>query len=402
MTAERAVLAKQMFSQRIDWDLGPNELERLLQKMRAAGETLFDLTVSNPTRVGLGADAAEIVRALAHPEAAVYTPDPCGLPCARRAVAGYYADRGESVDPEAVLLTASTSEAYAMLFKLLGDPGDEVLIPRPGYPLLAYLANFEGLRPTAYPLRGDPYQGWCIDIDVLEALVTPATRAVVVVSPGNPTGNFLKAPELADLDAICRRRGLALIADEVFSDFGGPVTGSRIETAVNRTTALTFVLNGLSKAAGLPQMKLSWVVVGGEAAAAAAARRRLETLLDFYLSVATPVQLAAERLLHLRRPVQAKIRTRIAANSGVLEARCAGTAAIRPLVREGGWYAVLDIADAIPDETRVLQLLAQDRTLVHPGYFYDFHRDGYVVVSLLAPLDIFKTGITRLVTRFGK
>jgi alanine-synthesizing transaminase len=391
-----------MFSKRIDWDLAPNELDRLLREMRAARETLFDLTVSNPTRVGLDCDTAQIVRALARPQVTVYTPDPCGLPPARQAVAGYYADRGQAVDAESVLLTASTSEAYAMLFKLLGDPGDEVLIPRPGYPLLAYLAGLEGLHSPAYPLRGDPSTGWLIDTDVLAALVTPKTRAVVAVNPNNPTGNFLKAPELAALDDICRRHGLALIVDEVFSDYGRPDDGDRIETAVNRTRALTFVLNGLSKTVGLPQLKLGWVVVGGDAGPAAAARRRLETLLDFYLSVATPVQLAAERLLHLRRPVQDRILARIAANSRLLETLAARTINIRYLVREGGWYAILDIADTLTDEARVLQLLAEDRTLVHPGYFYDFDREGYVVISLLCPPDTFETGITRLITRFGK
>jgi alanine-synthesizing transaminase len=391
-----------MFSKRIDWDLGPNELDRLLQEMRAAGETLFDLTVSNPTRVGLDCDTAQIVTALAQPGATVYTPEPSGLPSARCAVAGYYADRGQAVNADSVLLTASTSEAYAMLFKLLGDPGDEVLIPRPGYPLLAYLAGFEGLRSTAYPLCGDPSTGWSIDTEVLAALVTPDTRAVVAVNPNNPTGNFLKVPELAALDDICHRHGLALIVDEVFSDFGRPGDGDRIETVVNRTRALTFVLNGLSKTVGLPQMKLGWVVVGGDVGQAAAARRRLEMLLDFYLSVTTPVQLAAERLLDLRRPVQKRIQARIAANSRLLETLTARTSNIRLPVREGGWYAILDVADTVSDEARVLQLLAQDRTLVHPGYFYDFDREGYVVISLLCPPDTFETGISRLVARFGK
>jgi alanine-synthesizing transaminase len=209
-------------------------------------------------------------------------------------------------------------------------------------------------------------------------------------------------PELAALDDICRRHGLALIVDEVFSDFGRPGDGDRIETVVNRTRALTFVLNGLSKTVGLPQMKLGWVVVGGDVGQAAAARRRLEMLLDFYLSVTTPVQLAAERLLDLRRPVQKSIQARIAANSRLLETLTARTSNIRLPVREGGWYAILDVADTVSDEARVLQLLAQDRTLVHPGYFYDFDREGYVVISLLCPPDTFETGISRLVARFGK
>jgi alanine-synthesizing transaminase len=391
-----------MFSDRVNLDLSPNALGRLLAHKKAQGQQVLDLTQSNPTQVGLAYPGSEILAALAQPQSLLYEPDPRGLAAARAKVGDYYRRRGQDLDPEAIFLTASTSEAYGSLFKLLGNPGDEILIPSPGYPLLCYLAGFEGLTTVSYPLRYDPVSGWYFDLDVLEALITPKTRAVVVVSPNNPTGSYIKRPELETIDQICCRHELALIVDEVFSDYAADPSPDYVSSTVNRTRALTFVLNGLSKMVGLPQVKLGWIIAGGEPEWVGAAVPRLEMLLDCYLSVATPVQHALGRLLVLRSGIQAQLMARIAANSRVLEERLEATGNCRVLRREGGWYAVVEIVDRLGDEDRVLQLLAHDHTLVHPGAFYQFQREGYVVVSLLPPGDIFRSGIEALVRRFGQ
>ncbi|MEW6670299.1 MAG: pyridoxal phosphate-dependent aminotransferase [Thermodesulfobacteriota bacterium] len=391
-----------MFSDRATWDIRPNPLSRLLEKKKAGGATIFDLTASNPTRAEFNYAGGLILGALARPDSLVYEPDPRGLLSARGAVREYYRELGCDIDPEAVFLTASTSEAYSVLFKLLGNSDDEILIPRPGYPLLSFLSIFENLRPVAYPLTYDAARGWSPDLEVLQALITPCTRAVVAVSPNNPTGSYLKQRELQELDTVCRRHDLALIVDEVFSDFQAAPKPGVVRTAGNRTTALTFVLNGLSKVAGLPQVKLGWIVVGGSADLAASARVRLEMLLDFYLSVSTPVQHAAGKLLQGRKEIQKQIVLRLEENSRFLSGQAARTGNCRLLEREGGWYAILEISDAVSDEDRVLQLLEKDNTLVHPGYFYEFDREGFVVVSLLTPVEAFQTGISRLIARFGK
>jgi alanine-synthesizing transaminase len=387
-----------MFSDRFNWDLSPNALSLILRDKQSRGETIFDLTQSNPTQAGFDYDADDILASLAQAEAMTYAPDPRGLLKARRAIAQHYLDRGEPVDSEAVFLTAGTSEAYAFIFKLLGNPGDEILIPRPGYPLISYLARFESLQPFSYPLRYDDVQGWSIDLDVLQALITPKCRAIVVVNPNNPTGNYLKQQELAALDQICRDNRLALIVDEVFSDYYGAARPPEVRTVANRTQALTFVLNGFSKMLGLPQVKLGWIVIGGDPGLAKAAHDRLEMLLDFYLSVASPVQHAAARLIGHRLEIQRQILARIDADTQILEAQITRTANCRLLVREGGWYAVIEIFDAVSEENRILQLLERDQTLVHPGYFYEFDKEGIVVVSLLTPVATFRTGIYRLIS----
>jgi alanine-synthesizing transaminase len=388
-----------MFSDRFNWELSLNALSLMLQDKRSRGETIFDLTQSNPTQAGFEYDADGILAALSQTEAMIYEPDPRGLIKARRAIAQYYHGRGEAIDVDAVFLTASTSEAYAMIFKLLGNPGDEVLVPRPGYPLISYLARFESLQPFSYPLRYDDAKGWSIDLDVLQALITSRCRAIIAVNPNNPTGNYLKQQELAALDQICRRNRLALIVDEVFSDYHGAGAPQEVLTVVNRTQALAFALNGFSKMLGLPQVKMGWIVCGGDPDLARAAQSRLENLLDFYLSVATPPQHAAARLLGGRQKIQRQILARIAANSRFLDEQIARTANCRVLVREGGWYAIIEIFDALSDENRVLQLLERDHTLVHPGYLYEFHKEGIVVVSLLTPVETFRAGIHNLISQ---
>jgi alanine-synthesizing transaminase len=388
-----------MFSDRFNWKLDPNALSLILQDKKSRGEAIFDLTQSNPTQAGFDYDAADILAALAQAEAMTYEPEPRGLLKARRAIAQYYLDRGVPLDSDAVFLTAGTSEAYSIIFKLLGNPGDEVLIPRPGYPLISYLARFESLQPFSYPLRYNDVQGWSIDLDVLDALITPKCCAIVVVNPNNPTGNYLKQQELAALDQICRRNRLALIVDEVFSDYYGTGRPPEVSTVVNRTQTLTFVLNGFSKMLGLPQVKLGWVVAGGDPGLAKAAQDRLEIALDFYLSVATPVQHAAARLLGHRHRMQRQISTRITDNHQFLVEQTTQNSNCRALMREGGWYEIIEIFDAFSEEDRILQLLELDHTLVHPGYFYEFDKEGLVVVSLLTPVETFRAGISRLISR---
>ncbi|MEJ2658012.1 MAG: pyridoxal phosphate-dependent aminotransferase [Desulfobacterales bacterium] len=391
-----------MFSDRSSWDLGPNALSVLLKNKKAREETIFDLTESNPTRAGFDYNSDEILAALSQPQSMVYEPEPHGLVQAREEIAKYYRDQGEGVNLDSIFLTASTSEAYSVLFKLLGNPGDEILIPRPGYPLLSYLACFEGLHTFSYPLRYDDKKGWSIDMDVLLALINSKTKAIVLVNPNNPTGAYVNQQEFKALDSVCREYDLSLIVDEVFSDFNAAEHPGRVRTAVNHSTALTFVLNGLSKMVGLPQVKLGWIVVNGYPDLSEAALLRLEMMLDFYLSVATPVQHAVKRLLHQRYEIQRQMFSRIASNHCFLEDELAKTPNIRLLIREGGWYAVIEISDKISDEDRVLLLLDRDNTLVHPGYFYEFQRDGFLVVSLLTPVTIFREGITRLISRFGR
>ncbi len=390
-----------MFSDRSNWDQHPNALSVLLQNKTSRGDVILDLTESNPTRIGLDYDVGEILAALSQPQFMTYEPDPRGLIQARKAIAAYYADHGEGVDSDAVFLTASTSEAYSILFKLMGNPGDEILIPRPGYPLLSYLACFEGLNAISYPLRYDDRNGWSIDMDVLPAMINTKTKAIVLVNPNNPTGSYVRRRELTELGQVCRDCGIALIADEVFSDFMAAHNPDRIRTAVNHSNALTFVLNGFSKTVALPQVKLGWIVVTGDTDLSVKAMSRLEMMLDFYLSPSVPVQHAAKRLLQQRQMIQRQIFSRIASNANVLEEQISKISNIRSLVREGGWYAVIEISDAVFDEDRAVQLLDQDNTLVHPGYFYDFHRDGFLVVSLLPPVDTFSAGIARLIARFG-
>jgi len=390
-----------MFSDRFDWDQGSNTLSLLLGDKQRRGETVVDLTESNPTRVGLAYDDDDILAALSHSGSMEYAPDPRGLSIARQAIANYYRERGALIDTDALFLTAGTSDAYSILFKLLGNPGDEVLIPRPGYPLLSYLARLDSLRACSYPLRYDSAEGWSIDLDVLQALITPQTRAIVLIDPNNPTGSYVKQTEWKAIDVMCRRHDLALIVDEVFYDYGAGGAAGFMPAHPYRFESLTFVLNGFSKLVGLPQLKLAWIVVGGEYGLSSAARSHLETLLDFYLSVATPVQHAAERLLVRRHAIQQQILSRIEANSRFLEERIASTGNCRVLQREGGWYAVVDILDMVSDEVRVIQLLKHDNTLVHPGFFYDFNREGFVVVSLLPGEDIFRSGVSRLIRRYG-
>ena len=381
-----------MFSSRFHWDPAPNRLTRLLQEKRYAGAAILDLTESNPTHAGLSYPR-EIVEALADPRALRYEPQPAGLLAAREAVCRYYAEAGCTVEPDRVLLTASTSEAYAYLFKLLADPGGEVLVPRPSYPLFEFLATMESLRAVPYPLVY--HRGWSIDCDALATAITPRTRAIVLVNPNNPTGSFLKRDELQFLQSL----GIPLISDEVFADYAFTEDPRRVRTLAAATEVLAFSMSGLSKIVGLPQMKLGWIVISGPAAARAEARDKLEWIADTYLSVSTPVQQAAPRLLELGRGIRVQIAARTRANLAWLRSSVAADSPCSILALEGGWYATMQVPRVRREEEWALELLGEDNVLVQPGFFYDFESEAFLVLSLLTAPDTFQEGCRRLLAR---
>jgi aspartate/methionine/tyrosine aminotransferase len=361
----------------------------LLAAKRTEGERILDLTESNPTHAGIGYPAEEIADAFASARLLEYEPDPAGSLPVREAVAEYY---NGVASADRILLTASTSEAYAYLFKLLCDPGDDVLVPRPSYPLFDYLARLESVRVCQYPLFYD--HGWHIDLHALATAATDRTRAVVIVNPNNPTGHFLKAREWSELAGICRQRGLAVISDEVFADYGYEPDVDRIEFLAGDSPVLAFSLSGLSKTVGLPQMKLGWIVVGGPENDLAWSR--LELIADTYLSVGAPVQVAAPRLLALRHEIQARIRARLAENLEELFSQLGSQPAVQALQIEGGWYATLQVPCTRAEEEWTLALLRDANVLVQPGYFYDFETEAFLVISLLTEPSVFVEGLSRL------
>jgi aspartate/methionine/tyrosine aminotransferase len=368
-----------MFSSRLDWNIRPNPIASLLDQKRLRGDRILDLTESNPTQAGIVYPAGGIAAAFSDERAVRYEPAAGGLASAREAVSGYYAARGIGVDPSRILLCASTSEAYSYLFKLLADPGDEILAPGPSYPLFDYLAKLESITIRQYPLFYD--YGWHIDYSALESMTGARTRAIVLVNPNNPTGSYLKRAELHSLRRLCAKHNLALISDEVFSDYAFGSDPERVESLAGIVDAPVFSLSGLSKIVGLPQMKLGWMVIGD-----GASYERLELIADTYLSVGTPVQLALPRLLEMRHEVQRQILARTSSNLEWL------SRVARPLKVEGGWYSILRVPNIRSEEEWVLELLRRG-VLVQPGFFYDFQSGAYLVVSLLTPEDVFREGL---------
>ena len=377
-----------VFSSRLKWDSHPNPLSALLAEKRRKGAAIVDLTESNPTRAGFHYPGDELPAALADPRALRYDPDPRGLLSAREAVSQYYAQRGVEVPPSRILLTASTSEAYSYLFKLLADPGDEILVPRPSYPLFDYLAAMESVCVRQYPLRYDGV--WHIDFLALSSTITPRTRAIVVVNPNNPTGSYLKRTEWERLQTF----GLPILSDEVFSDFAFSPDPARLPTLADSSSVLTFSMSGLSKIAGLPQMKLGWIAACGPDHQAAL--EGLEWIADTFLSVSTPVQLALPRILAASGIVQDQIRRQTRANLEHLRRALAAGSPCRCLTAEGGWYAVLEVPRIRSEEDWALQLLAEKDVLVQPGFFYDFESEAFLVLSLLTPPVIFEEGLGRI------
>ncbi len=379
-----------MTSRRLPWTADENPLSRAVRHRRALGLSILDLTQTNPTQVSLPRDVS-LMSTLAQPAGLVYEPHAKGMQSAREAVARYYREKGAEVHPERIVLTASTSEAYSFLFKLLCDPGDAVLVPEPSYPLFGYLTALEGVRAVPYALRFDGE--WHLDAAALPD--EPRAKAVLVVNPGNPTGAFLKAAEREALAEACRKRGLALVSDEVFADFASAPDPRRVETVAAHDDVLTFTLSGLSKVAGLPQMKLGWCAVTGPQAEADAAVDRLELIADNYLSVSTPVQVAADALLASRHIFQRALAERLERNRAALTSLHASNAPWDALPAEGGWSAIVRVPRSRSEDEWALALLERG-VLVHPGYFFDFPEGAHLVVSLLPPDDVFAEGARRL------
>ena len=381
-----------MFSHRTDWKLSPNRLTQAQQELRAAGREVLDLTISNPTRAELHYDPETILQALVNPEAMDYDPQPKGLRSAREAVAAYYGKQYNDIDPESIVLTTSTSEGYSYVFRLLCNGADEILVPKPSYPLFEFLADLQDVKLAPYPLLYD--HGWQIDFPSLYKAVNHRTRAVVVVHPNNPTGSFVADKERSVLNQFSREYNLALVADEVFLDYAHD--GAARATFADNREALTFTLSGLSKISGLPQMKLAWIVTSGADEQVSAALARLEVIADTYLSMNAPIQLAAPVLLEQRHSVQPLLLDRVRANLSELDRGLAKQKTCRRLDVEGGWYAVLRVPVTQSDEDLAIEILHKKSVLVHPGHFYDFPNDGYLVVSLITPLQDFRKGIAKV------
>jgi len=447
-----------MFSERTNWKLAQNRFTEALEEVRADGAKILDLTVSNPTRVGLEYDSRAILAALSSPQALDYDPQAKGLLAAREAVAEYYrSEHGvHGLDAERIVLTTSTSEGYSFVFRLLCNAGDELLVPKPSYPLFEFLADLEDVKLVPYPLIYD--HGWQMDFPSLEKAVTARTQGVVVVHPNNPTGSYVHAGEFGPLNAFCREHGLTLIVDEVFLDYrldvgtaapGCPVersstatpSGKKIgfvstsppqlsgpqglkpgssialsgtaeavpfprpirETRLRRQWSfagngevLTFTLSGLSKISALPQMKVAWVVTSGPEDEVAAAMARLEVIADTYLSMNAPMQWAVAALLEQRKNIQRQLLERVNRNLSELDRQLARQKACQRLNVEGGWYAVLRVPVTRSDEELAIELVREKLVVVHPGHFYDFPSDGYLVLSLITAEGEFAEGISRV------
>jgi alanine-synthesizing transaminase len=403
-----------MFADRTNWNLSPNRLSEELAAYLAAGRQLHDLSASNPTEEGFARPCESVLNALANDAALTYKPDPKGLLPARQAVADYYKAREDEVSPNDIILTTSTSEAYSFAFRTLCNPGDELLVPAPSYPLFGFLADIHDVRLVQYRLIYD--HGWQIDFHALEQGITPRTRGIIVVNPNNPTGQFVKFDELATLNDICASRGMALIADEVFLDFayadstirrdagknarGRLISNRKPQSLATNDKALTFTMSGLSKISGLPQMKAAWLATNGPAELKTQALDRLEVIADTYLSMNSPVQLALPELLQQRHGFQKQVMTRVRRNVAELDRQLTQRKSCSRLEIEGGWYAVLRVPATRPDDDLAVDLLTRKGIYVHPGHFYDFAADGYLIVSLIIRERDFAESVRLLLSAF--
>ena len=389
-----------MFAKRTNWKLTESAYAQAVRRYRENGRALIDLTVSNPTECGFEYDGAAILSALRSPAALHYEPEPKGLPSARAAVIEYYREKnpGFALGPARVILTTGTSEAYSFLFRLLCEPGDEVLVAHPSYPLFDFLASIQDVRLRPFRLIYD--YGWQVDFPALRQAIGPRTRAILVVHPNNPTGHFMARAQARELATICRAYNLALVVDEVFLDYELPAAASEMKerpgTFVGDTQALTFVLSGLSKIAALPQMKVGWIAAAGPDTLVNEAMARLEVIADTYLSLNSPMQCALPALLAQRRKVQPQIKARVIANLAALDENLARQKSVSRLKAEGGWYAVLRVPILQSDEELAIRLIEESGVLVHPGHFYEFADDGYLVISLLTPERKFAEGVSKL------
>jgi alanine-synthesizing transaminase len=390
------------FARRTAWNLTTNRYTQALEAHRLAGKPLLDLTASNPTSVGLQYRGERLLAALANREGVQYEPEAKGMRSARESVVSYYAERGSGIEPDDLILTTSTSEAYSFVFRLLCEPGDVVLVPTPSYPLFDLLADIQDVRLSRYELVYD--HGWQLDFTSLRSAVELVTaaglrcRAVLVVHPNNPTGSYVKPNESVELNRFCAENGLAIIADEVFLDYNlGPE--KQLTFADNRET-LTFTLSGLSKISALPQMKVAWVAVSGPQKTDALAR--LEVIADTYLSMNAPVQLALPTMLEERHGIQQQLLERVRANLRELDSQLTQHSTVRRLKVEGGWYAVLRVPATESDEELAVAVLETTGVLVQPGHFYDFNASGYLVLSLITAAGVFAEGMTRILSRYGR
>src|SRR5689334_15881593 len=383
-----------MFSDRTNWKLAHNRFTQALDEVRAAGASILDLTLSNPTRAGLQYDERAILGALASHQALDYDPQPKGLRQAREAVASYYGEAHgiRDLNPDNLVLTTSTSEGYSFLFRLLCNAGDEILVPKPSYPLFGFLADLQDVKLVPYPLIYD--HGWQIDVASLYKAVNHRTRAVIVVHPNNPTGSYVRDDELHALNSFCREYNVALVSDEVFLDY--PHDGVPRSSFVRNRETLSFTLSGLSKVAGLPQMKLAWIAASGPSEQLSTALARLEVIADTFLSMNAPIQWAAPELLQQRKNIQPLLLDRLRANLEELDRQLGKQTLIQRLDVEGGWYAVLRVPATRSDEDLAIEIMTRCSVLVHPGHFYDFPRDGYLVVSLITPPQDFREGVRRV------
>jgi alanine-synthesizing transaminase len=378
------------FSSRLPGDLSHNGLAEALENMK---KPYLDLSESNPTACGF-AYGKELLERLTHPENLLYEPAPFGLPSARKAVAGYLSSRGAPVDPERVILTSGTSEAYSFLMKLLGNPGDCFLVPTPGYPLLDHLLRLEGMEPLPYPLLARP--GWPMDRDGLKRTLRKDARALVLIEPHHPTGTVLSPQDREFVEALCREREMVLIRDEVFSDF---VYEKAVPTRVRTEKGILSVcLGGLSKSLGLPQFKLSWMVLGGPGEVVDSCKQRLELIADCYLSVSTPVQRALPEIFRAAPEFQGQVLERVGSNRETLSRALAPLRGVRLWPSQGGWYALVEVpGEPGGDERIVLDLVKTREVFVQPGALYDFPEKNFLVVSLLPEPDVFKAGAGRMV-----
>jgi aspartate/methionine/tyrosine aminotransferase len=390
-----------MFSRRTAWKLTPNRFTEAQRELAVADREVLDLTTSNPTRAGLRYDEELILKSLANPKSLDYDPQPKGLRSAREAVAAYYREQHEEpdIDPNSLVLTTSTSEGYSYVFRLLCNPGDEVLVPKPSYPLFEFLADLQDVNLVPYPLIYD--HGWQIDFPSIHKAMTDQTRAIVVVHPNNPTGSYVSDTERSALNKVCREHNLWLIVDEVFLDYAHD--GLPRPTFAANQDALTFTLSGLSKISGLPQMKLAWIATSGpkDTAQVNTVLARLEVIADTYLSMSAPIQLAAPMLLEQRKHIQPQLLDRLRTNLKELDRQLAIQKNCRRLNVEGGWYAVLRVPVTQSDEELAINILRKLSVLVHPGHFYDFPDDGYLIVSLITPKEDFGQGMGRILELLG-
>ena len=382
-----------MFSTRTNWNHSPNRLSALAGERRRSGISPVDLTSSNPGECGFVIPPEVLHQALSHPDSSSYQPDPRGLVCARQAIARYYSSIDTSVDPDRILLTSGTSEAYSYLLKLLCNSGDAIAIPHPGYPLLEYLGALNDVHLRSYRLA---YDGeWSVDFESMEEAMAEGVRAVILVHPNIPTGSFLKQDEFDRVCRMARERDCAVICDEVFRPYAFQPDARRADIPSHAAPPLLFILNGISKLLALPQMKVSWMIVDGEAETAEEAMRRLELIADTYLTVGTPVQRALPELLEIGVPVRERIRTRTRDQYHSLQRILEGSGA-SVLACEGGWNAVLRLPAVRNDEEWAYEILSQLNILVQPGHYYELESDSHVVLSLLTPSDRWEPSLRQL------